>query len=168
MKIEVKNIKTNMAFSEETICFHADVYINGKKVAYADNDGRGGSTNVMPYGIEHKKSYQDAQIYLSGIKVEEYGSKYSLEDLVDEVIHEYVNKREQDKFISKRNKDAEKHLVIYNTDEQSYSKITWGKYTIDQLLNDSKGRDAIRNSIIKYRKMGYKIFNTNIPSELLN
>jgi hypothetical protein len=41
MKIELKNVKINKMFSEETTCFIADVFINGKKTAYAKNDGRG-------------------------------------------------------------------------------------------------------------------------------
>lgn len=166
MKIEVKNIKTNMAFSEETICFKADVYVNGKKVMYAENDGHGGMTSIHPYGIENRKVYQDAEEYLRSIETDEYSKKYPLEYLVDDVIDDYVNERERKKFIAKRNKDAEKYLVIYKDDEYSYSKITWGKYTIQELLKVEKGREAIRNSIVKYTEMGYKIFNKNIP--LLN
>lgn len=168
MKIEVKNIRVNMAFSEETICFKADVYVNGKKVMYAENDGNGGMTNVHPYSIDDKVKYQDAVNYLIGIGKDEYSKTYPLEDLVDDVIDDYVNERERKKFLTKRNKDAEKYLVIYKDDEYSYSKINWGKYTIEQLLKVDNGRKAIRNSIVKYRDMGYKIYNTNIPSELLN
>jgi len=166
MKIEVKNIKTNMAFSEETICFKADVYVNGKKVMYAENDGHGGMTSIRPYGIEYRQVYQEAEDYLRSIAKDEYSKKYPLEYLVDDVIDDYVNERERKKFIAKRNKDAEKYLVIYKDDEYSYSKITWGKYTIQELLKVEEGRKAIRNSIVKYTDMGYKIFNKNIP--LLN
>jgi hypothetical protein len=33
MNIELKNIKTNLSFSQETTMFSADIYINGKKQA---------------------------------------------------------------------------------------------------------------------------------------
>lgn len=168
MKIEVKNIKVNLSFSEETICFKADVYVDGKKVMYAENDGNGGMTNVMPYGIENKKVYQDAHDYLVSISKDEYARTYPLEDLVDDVIDDYVKEKEEKKFIAKRDKDAQKYLVIYKDDEYSYSRINWGKYTIDELLKVDNGRNAIRNSIAKYKGMGYKIYNTNIPAELLN
>ena len=42
MKIELKNIKTNMALSEETICFSANLYKDGKKVGQVVNRGHGG------------------------------------------------------------------------------------------------------------------------------
>ena len=168
MKIEVKNIKTNMAFSEETICFKADIYVDGKKVMYAENNGHGEMTYIAPYGIEHKQIYQDAVKYLSGIAKDEYAKEYPLVDLVDELIDNHVNEKERKKFINKRNKDAEKYLVIYKDDEYSYSRIDWGKHTIEQLLKVENGRQAIKNSVTKYRNIGYKIFNTNIPSEILN
>jgi hypothetical protein len=168
MKIEVKNIKTNMAFSEETICFKADVYVNGKKVFYAENDGHGGMTSVMPYGIDERKIYHEVIEYLASKGKDEIERKYPLEYLVDDVIDDYVNERERKKFNTKREKDAEKCLVIYKDDEYSYSKISWGKFTIDQLLKSPQGRNAIHTSVLKYKNMGYKIHNNNIPAELLN
>lgn len=47
MKIELKNFQFFERMSEETNAFVADVYVNGVKVAYAKNDGRGGET----YGL---------------------------------------------------------------------------------------------------------------------
>jgi hypothetical protein len=49
MKIELKNLKINLEFSEETIMFKADVYVDGVETAYANNDGHGGCTNYHPY-----------------------------------------------------------------------------------------------------------------------
>ncbi len=54
MKIELKNLKINEAFSEETTCFMADVFVNGKKVAHARNDGRGGCTFIHAYPNQHE------------------------------------------------------------------------------------------------------------------
>lgn len=44
MKIELKRISFNERMSDETNCFVADLYIEGKKVGYCKNDGRGGCT----------------------------------------------------------------------------------------------------------------------------
>ena len=55
MNVQLKNIKTNLTFSEETIMFNADLYINNKKIGYCSNDGRGGNTNY--YG-NTKEDYQ--------------------------------------------------------------------------------------------------------------
>ncbi len=46
MKIELKNIKINNSFSEETLCFRATFNVNGKKAGSVSNDGHGGSCDV--------------------------------------------------------------------------------------------------------------------------
>ena len=46
MKVELKNFNYNSRMSEETDCFSADIWINGKKVGYAENGGKGGCTNI--------------------------------------------------------------------------------------------------------------------------
>lgn len=45
----VDRVKVNKSFSEETLCFRAEVYLDGKHVGFAFNDGHGGST-----GLSHK------------------------------------------------------------------------------------------------------------------
>tara|TARA_Y100000004_G_C8870256_1_gene392989 strand:+ start:53 stop:520 length:468 start_codon:yes stop_codon:yes gene_type:complete len=40
--IQVKNVKIHMDMSEETLCFSASVYMNGKRVGTASNRGHGG------------------------------------------------------------------------------------------------------------------------------
>lgn len=42
MKIEVKNVKEAKFASEETMCFEAMVYVDGKKVGRVSNQGHGG------------------------------------------------------------------------------------------------------------------------------
>ncbi len=47
MKIEVKNVKFVEAFSEETFCFTASIWVDGKKVGEASNRGHVGNTDLM-------------------------------------------------------------------------------------------------------------------------
>lgn len=42
MKIELKNIKYAAFASEETHCYNASLYIDGKKIGTVSNDGHGG------------------------------------------------------------------------------------------------------------------------------
>tara|TARA_R100001086_G_scaffold198621_1_gene114940 strand:+ start:2658 stop:2993 length:336 start_codon:yes stop_codon:yes gene_type:complete len=42
MKIELKNIKHFESLSEETFCFNANLYVDGKKVGKVSNRGNGG------------------------------------------------------------------------------------------------------------------------------
>lgn len=46
IKFELRKIKYFDAMSEETPCFTAEIWENGKKVAYAKNEGRGGGNQV--------------------------------------------------------------------------------------------------------------------------
>jgi len=51
MKIELKRITYNARLSEETPAFAADVYVDGKKVGEARNDGHGGCNAYHPWAI---------------------------------------------------------------------------------------------------------------------
>ena len=46
MKITLKNLKVAKFMSQETTCFQATVYVDGKKAGTAENEGHGGCTNV--------------------------------------------------------------------------------------------------------------------------
>jgi hypothetical protein len=48
MKIELKALKYSDFASQETHCFHANIYIDGKKAGWAENNGHGGMTNIQP------------------------------------------------------------------------------------------------------------------------
>ena len=46
MKIELKKLKVAEHLSEETTAYSADVYVNGKCIGYAQNNGQGGETDI--------------------------------------------------------------------------------------------------------------------------
>lgn len=48
MKITVKNLKVAAFASEETLCFNATVYVDGKPAFAAANQGHGGCNNYWP------------------------------------------------------------------------------------------------------------------------
>ena len=52
MKIEVRNVKHSAFASEETLCFEATVYIDGKRAGTAHNQGHGGATEFDPHECE--------------------------------------------------------------------------------------------------------------------
>jgi hypothetical protein len=62
MKLELKNIKHTAWASEETHCYQASLYVNGKPVAIVSNDGHGGPDRVIPHGkfSPQLHSYTDA------------------------------------------------------------------------------------------------------------
>lgn len=97
MDLQLKNIKVNLAFSEETIMFQADVFANGKKIAYAKNDGRGGCTFYYPYENQ-REALIEAEKYattLPSIFFEMGGNTHelemNLECWINLEIEDYIN-----------------------------------------------------------------------------
>lgn len=54
MKIEVKKAKSVTLPGRGTVAFGAEVYIDGTKVGYVENDGRGGCNKYTPWQIEDR------------------------------------------------------------------------------------------------------------------
>ena len=54
MKVELKNIKYAAFASQETSCYEATIYIDGKKAGTVENNGHGGSDNVHPWELANK------------------------------------------------------------------------------------------------------------------
>lgn len=55
MKIELKNFKSYESMSEETLCFQASLYFDGKKVGTVENRGQGGDTWPRISGEDRKR-----------------------------------------------------------------------------------------------------------------
>ncbi len=95
MKIELKNVKVAEFASEETTCFQASIYIDGKKEATVSNAGRGGC-NIYRFTdrkVEDKfKEFCNSQPPIQG----EYagGEKYTLDMNPDLYIGELLGNYE--------------------------------------------------------------------------
>jgi hypothetical protein len=177
MKIELKKIAFYERMSEETNAFTADVYVNGIKTGYAKNDGQGGSTFIHAYEgknllLHEAESYAEA---LPPIQVtfanHTHPIKMTLDLLVDNLLEEHINKKENEKFLKKREKACLTNIVFGVENGTSYKSMGWKNITIEQLLKIPRGVEAIKNAIVKVKselKEGEKIFNKNIPIELFS
>ena len=109
MKIELKRFTTNARLSQETTAFAADVWIDGKKVGYAENNGHGGNTNV-----QIDRSVRDAvEAHGKTLVPAEYKSFTSgAEWIVDQLVEAELQKK-SDKSFAKRlaNADAKEKVV---------------------------------------------------------
>ena len=88
MKIELKALKYSDFASQETHCFQANIYIDGKMKGTADNDGRGGMTTIRPWQL-----HNEIKLYTDKIppKVYTYGDQsMTLEASPDSYIDELV------------------------------------------------------------------------------
>ena len=63
MKLELKNIKFYESMSEETNCFQADLFINGKKIADVKNQGQGGPTDYRVLDFKNQQILRDAEAF---------------------------------------------------------------------------------------------------------
>jgi hypothetical protein len=110
MKIELKRINVDIKFSEETVMFTADVYIEGEKVAYAKNDGRGAMTYYHMYEQKserlqkrNRELLKQAELYCKNmpnrfLKYDYKGEtrtielEYSLQYVINELVNKYLYK----------------------------------------------------------------------------
>jgi len=159
MKIELKNIKVNKMFSEETTCFTADVFINGKKTAYAKNDGRGGNTNIQPYvGMSLNEVYNFCKTL-----PKKFGYPQTLDYLIDDLLFEKEKEKEQKKI----NKLCLTNIVWGKENGTSYTKISFkGSPKLEDLKKTTVGKTALKSLIEKvkkeYMKEGEVLFNDNL------
>ena len=129
MKLELKNVKINEAFSEETLMFMADLFVDGKKVAYASNDGHGGCTFYNAYEGQRETLRKAEEFALTlpstfhefGGKVHEF--KSNLESWIDDTVNKISDEKNKAKFEKKMAKDMETKIVFGIPDSGSYRML---------------------------------------------
>ncbi|HSX22438.1 MAG TPA: hypothetical protein VLE97_06635 [Gaiellaceae bacterium] len=104
MHIELKRFTTNGRLSQETTAFAADVWVDGKKVGSAENDGHGGATMV-----HLDKSVRDkVEAHGKALVPAEYASFTSgAEWVVDQLVEAELQKK-HDKTFAKKIASADK------------------------------------------------------------
>jgi len=126
MKIELKRIQFSERMSEETNCFVADLYINGKKVGECKNDGQGGCTDYYGNSPESNQLIRKAEEYfksLPKVKAEGYDFEYqpTLENAIDEQFELYLKAKEQ----KKMQKLFQTAIVVGKPNGNSYRYINF-------------------------------------------
>lgn len=172
MKIEIKNIKINKAFSEETICFKADVFVDGKKTAYASNDGRGGSTYYNSY---HKpnddENLRQAEAYAKTLPSRTYEGfsepmviESTLEGIIDQAIDDKFNESEKAKVEKLLQKHMLTNICFGIPNSGSYQRIGYGNIPLKAvcLTQREKVQDLIDRIRVDRCKNGAEILNTNL------
>jgi hypothetical protein len=167
MKIELKKLKINLAFSEETTMFMADVYVDGVCVAYAQNDGHGGSTYYHAYEGKREllKKAEEHCKAMPPIKYSTLTIDMNLEHFIDELVSAKANEKDLEKFKKKRDKAMVKHIVWGKPNSDSFNQ--WGfKGSIQEILSMGvQGVTAVENMYKKVKaelKEGEIIFNEDL------
>lgn len=96
-RITLAKLKVAKFMSEETLCFEADVFFDGKLVGRAHNDGHGGCTSVHAVrGGAHNEVYQAAEAYAKSLgpitgKPFADGEAFTYEVTLDHVVDDLAN-----------------------------------------------------------------------------
>ena len=101
MKLELKNIKHTEWASEETHCYQAALYVDGKPVAIVSNDGHGGCDR----DYAHPKSEGDYRAQMAAVHdyfkslpnmspVWDFGMEQSLEFWCCDHVNDWLSARE--------------------------------------------------------------------------
>ena len=166
MNIQLKNIKFFEAMSEETNAFVADVYVNKVKVAYAKNDGHGGSTFYHAYEGKQELLKQAEQFCLGLPSV--FNFPMDLEFKIDLLLEDWLKAKDEAKMAKKLQKDMLTSLCIKTPN--GYTQLTWKSgsrnITIAELVSVPNGREVLKNAIAKAKAEGKEVLNTNIPQHL--
>jgi hypothetical protein len=110
MKLELKNIKHSEWASEETHCYQASLYVDGKPFAIVSNDGQGGSDRDYPHPKfkgDYRAQMRDVSRYFSGLRrtaVTEWfpeGMEQCLEYWCAEQIDDWLSARDLKKHLKK-------------------------------------------------------------------
>jgi hypothetical protein len=157
MKIELKSFKYFSSLSEETNAFTADVFVNGKKIAYAKNDGHGGCTfySAYPNQIEKLKAVEEYVKSLPELNYQGLKIKMNLESFIDNLVDNKVNELETKKAITKLKTQCIKNIIVCDKNEfESYIKgkslgITYGsfKLKVPYYRLDDNSKQKIINQI---------------------
>ena len=150
MKLELKNIYYSERMSEETPCYQAIVYIDGKKAISVDNHGQGGCDN---HGAIHPFTRKDID------KVIDYLAKESGDTFepLDTWCHNQLFLKEDTKYLRKtmknnilffKNKSDNLKGKYYTVKIQNNigSLIAYikDKYPQSIILNDMSLEDALK------------------------
>ena len=128
-KIELKNISHYARGSEETPCYNATVYINGKRAIEVSNDGHGGMDRQDTYpNIEERCLVQQANewcIKTYGIKTHKYMSNgeeksFDIEMDLEHFCHDELYKWLDSKLLKKDM--SKKYLFVENKELFAYPR----------------------------------------------
>lgn len=102
MKIELKNVKYAAFASEETACFEASIWVDGKKAGSVRNDGHGGPNWIQPMPLydlidTFAKTLPPMRLKLAG-KVHEMA--HDADSYVSTLLEDYLQEKELRKLLN--------------------------------------------------------------------
>jgi hypothetical protein len=137
MKIELKALKYSDFASQETHCFQANIYIDGKKEGWAENNGHGGMTNIQPRGL-----YERIKLHTDKIPpriVDLNGTELTLEASPDGFIDELVTLALHEKDL----KRAMKTRILFTRKNQVFETQKFDAAKLSAAVNHPQVREKL-------------------------
>ena len=152
-KLELKNISYYKQGSEETPCYNATVYVNGKKAVEVSNEGRGGSDRQFAYPQFMEEWDSDMRNLLQTLDeycVKTFGTEKTDWGEIEYDLEHWCQKEmytAQDRKLLKRN--MKKNVMFFENKED----LSKGKYYMIKIQNNIMGlmayiKDKYPQSII--------------------
>lgn len=170
MQIELRKLSINTRLSEETVCFSADIFIDGTKAGYASNRGHGGSTDYNHLNTDTSRMLiKNAEKFCAAMAPIDLGMSgrtipMTLEHYIDELVYAEDSKKEIKKFEAKTAK-ACLTGICYGIKGKEFRSRGWKGRTIAQVLNTLDGPHHVAKLIADIKstlKPNEEILNTNL------
>ena len=157
MEITIKNLKVLEELSQETLCFSASVYVNGKKVGTAENTGHGGMTDLNLYRKKadgdwerNRELYEELKEYVPQFTWDFAGEPAP--HTVDSYIDELVWKEYERKDLLNQSRNQE----LFKIPAEEYQE---GAYSF---LRNTKFSDKVKAALEKRHGKGLYIVNEHV------
>ncbi len=158
MKIELKNIKHYESMSEETFCFNANLYVDGKKVGEVSNRGNGGchqySFNVNTEKELDKWCKENLPKWSMGDD-QEYETDLELH--ISNLVADFLDTKHLKSLFNK--------AVIVMDDTCEEGQCWQYKFSKYKLMPKSQLIDAVFESVTKDKRFRNPIILNNMPIE---
>ena len=162
-RVKLKNIQFSEWNSEETNCFMGDIYFDNKKVGFCKNDGQGGQTWCYSDDKSYDK-FKELVTYcknLPDIEYKEYSFKSNLENVVDKLFQDWLDKKHDKSLL----KDFSKGICVgtKNFYKVIELNVRGKKIKIEEILKTEQGVSFLKKLCEEKRKEGLTVLNTNLP-----
>lgn len=148
MNIELRRIAHSARLSQETEAFAADIYIDGKKVGDAENDGHGGATMINPHALEDR-----INDYAKTLPEKDWGDfkcPMDAQIIIGDLLEAHLKAKDEKRIRAKFDKDLATRVLW----------IKGGKCYSVKLPTDPTQKERHRTGIIAREKArGYVVLN---------
>ena len=153
-KLELKNISYYKQGSEETPCYNAVVYVNGKKAMHVDNNGRGGcdrqSVEYPTFDHSLIKELDEYCVKTFGVRKYDWGQiDIDLEHWCHDRLYEYLDQKKLKKdmvnmfiCVDKSKKELYGYKKKSFLDLANFGDFMKKNHPNDECLNNMDFKDA--------------------------